>query len=584
MTNVQLSLTNLLLPAGPAGGQEHTPTKGRPGEADQPARSPERSGPPVGAARGDRLKQASTAREEARSAGHRETGRGPVRRDAGGRRADRKSHPRAAKGTNAKPARRRPTKPHLNPTVSVNVLAHLAQSDQGQEGRISFEAIVEGLVNEIAQAAAHGTTKPHARLVKQDAAATIKVAGASLSDSLTGLKAAVVRQVVPPKASYAKADSPTGTSSAATAQAAAKVTAAAAVQAAEPTEEAAKPEHPAASTARTPTGPSSQPIPSPPTGTGQQKADQPTSPATAAGAAPATREVAKAASVVPAAADLPTEEASAAGKDVVSSEAPAHSASQSGVRAHPASENVAPRPRATAPDPAGEEPKAIPQPSASAGAAPITPVAAAPSGEAGSVVGRQAEAFQALQGEGLEVQSAELIRPEQATTIRAGVEALYGPDEMRNQTPAADQIVETVRLRGVRTGEQIIVRLDPPQLGRVRLTLHADGQELRGLLEVDNPRTLTELQREAPALADRLAEGGVELRRLDVQLSDQGRSDSTNSAPQQGAGGGEGPPQRDAAERGNGDQPGPAVLGAGDLEPEELPDQQIADQSINIWM
>jgi len=29
---------------------------------------------------------------------------------------------------------------------------------------------------------------------------------------------------------------------------------------------------------------------------------------------------------------------------------------------------------------------------------------------------------------------------------------------------------------------------------------------------------------------------------------------------------------------------GPAVLGAGDPEPQELPDQQIADESINIWM
>jgi len=189
-----------------------------------------------------------------------------------------------------------------------------------------------------------------------------------------------------------------------------------------------------------------------------------------------------------------------------------------------------------------------------------------------------------MQSEGLEVQSAELIHPEQSPSVRVGGEAIYGPEELRGQMPAADQIVETIRLRDVRAGEQIVVRLNPPQLGRVRLTLQADGQELRGLLEVDNPRTLMELQREAPALADRLAEGGVELRRLDVQLSDQGRSDSPNSAPQQGAGGGEGLPQRDAPHRDDGGPADPAVLGPGDLEPEELPEQQVADESINIWM
>lgn len=133
-------------------------------------------------------------------------------------------------------------------------------------------------------------------------------------------------------------------------------------------------------------------------------------------------------------------------------------------------------------------------------------------------------------------------------------------------------------------GEEIVVRLDPPQLGRLRLSLQAEGQELRGVLEVDNPRTLVELQRKAPGLVDRLAEAGVELRRLDVQLSDQGRGDSANSAPQQGANGGQAPPDRDAPEGRDGGHSEPVPFGAVDGGPQAAPDQQVADGSINIWM
>jgi len=555
MTNVQLSLTNLLLPAGPAAGGEGAGVKNR------PARSPRRAAP-ASDARGDRLEQASSTREDARCA---------ARRGAGDRRTDPKSRPPAAQGAEAKPARRRSTRLRLPSNPQGNVLAHLARGESGPEGKTPFEAIIEGLVDDLAQAAPPGSRKPHAGLLKQAAAGAIKAAGASLPQPLAPLKLA------PPKAAGAKAAGPPEKPEAATGQAVVKL-ATAAAHAEELAGEAVKPEH---SATPAPTAPSPQAVPSPPTGAPQQKTSQATSPAPAAASADLERT--KETTAMLAAADLPTGKASAAGKDITAGEVAAW-ASPSAVSARPASEDGAPRARATAGGPAGQEPEAIPHPSASAGAPPTEPAAAgAASGQAGPVVARQAEALQAAQGEGLEVQSAELIRPEQAPPVQVGAEATQGPEELREQMPAADQIVETIRLRDVRAGEQIVVRLNPPELGRVRLTLRAEGQELRGLLEVDNSRTLMELQREAPALADRLAEGGVELRRLDIQLSDQGRSDSTDSPPQQGAGSGQGAPQHDAPDRG-GAPADPAVLGAGELQPEELPEQQVADESINIWM
>jgi len=148
-----------------------------------------------------------------------------------------------------------------------------------------------------------------------------------------------------------------------------------------------------------------------------------------------------------------------------------------------------------------------------------------------------------------------------------------------------EQVVERIRLAGARSGDQVVVNLEPPELGRVRLTLAADGQQVRGVVEVDNPRTLVELQREAEALTQRLADEGVELRQLDFQLSDQGRGGSSGAAFDQAAGGGpqpeeHGASQRDSDERGS--ETGSPVL-AGDADGEEA-GGHVADGSINVWM
>jgi flagellar hook-length control protein FliK len=66
-----------------------------------------------------------------------------------------------------------------------------------------------------------------------------------------------------------------------------------------------------------------------------------------------------------------------------------------------------------------------------------------------------------------------------------------------------------------------MVRLDPPELGGLRITLRASGDRLRGVVEVDNPDTLRRVEREAGVLVQRLQEAGVQVRRLDVVPSRQ---------------------------------------------------------------
>ena len=82
----------------------------------------------------------------------------------------------------------------------------------------------------------------------------------------------------------------------------------------------------------------------------------------------------------------------------------------------------------------------------------------------------------------------------------------------------ADQIAEQVRQGSPQVGQRVVVRLDPPELGRVRLTLRGGRGGIRGVIEVDNIRALTQIQNATPPMLERLAEGGIPLRRLEVVL------------------------------------------------------------------
>ncbi len=94
------------------------------------------------------------------------------------------------------------------------------------------------------------------------------------------------------------------------------------------------------------------------------------------------------------------------------------------------------------------------------------------------------------------------------------------PQQIGPEAGIAGQIAAGLRNSPVEGRQEVTIRLSPPELGSVRLTIQADGKEVRGVLEVDNSRTLGELQREAPLVAARLADGGLAVRRMDVVLSD----------------------------------------------------------------
>ncbi|MFP4052723.1 MAG: flagellar hook-length control protein FliK, partial [Phycisphaerae bacterium] len=88
------------------------------------------------------------------------------------------------------------------------------------------------------------------------------------------------------------------------------------------------------------------------------------------------------------------------------------------------------------------------------------------------------------------------------------------PQAPQEANPAEQVFVQMRTMNS--PGDQMVIRLDPPELGQVRITLEMDGEGMRGVLRVENPETLRQLQRESEGLMNRLAASGVQVRRLQV--------------------------------------------------------------------
>lgn len=84
-----------------------------------------------------------------------------------------------------------------------------------------------------------------------------------------------------------------------------------------------------------------------------------------------------------------------------------------------------------------------------------------------------------------------------------------------------------------RDAQEIVIRLDPPSLGQVRIRLTSERGEIVGVLEVSRASTLRQLEQESASLIQRLADQGVQMRRLDLSLSDQAPNQGQDGSNQQ---------------------------------------------------
>lgn len=124
------------------------------------------------------------------------------------------------------------------------------------------------------------------------------------------------------------------------------------------------------------------------------------------------------------------------------------------------------------------------------------------------------------------------VQAAQASSTPAAAAIADGPVTLADPAPSArshlsDQISASLSSANVRPGQEILIRLDPPSLGEVRIRLSSDNGQVIGHLEVSRPDTLRQLEQEAPGLIQRLADQGIQMRKLDLGLSDNGFSQNS---------------------------------------------------------
>jgi flagellar hook-length control protein FliK len=172
------------------------------------------------------------------------------------------------------------------------------------------------------------------------------------------------------------------------------------------------------------------------------------------------------------------------------------------------------------------------------------------------------------------------------------------PAEGAGEVSPADQVFAQMRanLRGA--GDSITIRLDPPELGQVRISLEMDADGLRAQLRASNTQTLGDLQREAQTLINRLTEAGIQVRRIDVQpteqTGDRAMHDNTDGQSQQGQATSQEAQDQSGDARSSDGEPGtaPGKTGPGEAHRDsdeqentpEAPPAGDADGSINVMM
>ncbi len=98
----------------------------------------------------------------------------------------------------------------------------------------------------------------------------------------------------------------------------------------------------------------------------------------------------------------------------------------------------------------------------------------------------------------------------------------------------SDQILDSVRASLAGGEKQVTVRLNPPELGAVTVRFQEQGEQIRAVLEVSRSDTRQEVERAMPDVLRTLQESGVQIRRVEVVLSDQsGNKDLTKESFQQ---------------------------------------------------
>ena len=85
----------------------------------------------------------------------------------------------------------------------------------------------------------------------------------------------------------------------------------------------------------------------------------------------------------------------------------------------------------------------------------------------------------------------------------------------------SQQIQQSVRSSFGEGNRQIVIRLNPPELGKVTIKFAEQADGITGLLQVDKLQTRQQIQQALPEIIQNLQDSGVQIKRLEVELTNQ---------------------------------------------------------------
>ncbi|MCX5633826.1 MAG: flagellar hook-length control protein FliK [Phycisphaerae bacterium] len=85
----------------------------------------------------------------------------------------------------------------------------------------------------------------------------------------------------------------------------------------------------------------------------------------------------------------------------------------------------------------------------------------------------------------------------------------------------SSQIQESIYSSFRSGSQQIVIRLNPPDLGKVAIKFTEQGNGITGLLQVDKPQTRNQIQQALPEIIQNLQNSGIQINKLEVVLTNQ---------------------------------------------------------------
>jgi flagellar hook-length control protein FliK len=126
---------------------------------------------------------------------------------------------------------------------------------------------------------------------------------------------------------------------------------------------------------------------------------------------------------------------------------------------------------------------------------------------------------------------------EQTSAFSPVAKAAGNPSPTDGFANIGEQIQGTINSSLRRGDQQITIHLNPPELGRVFIKFREQQGQITGLLQVDKIQTRHEIEQALPQIVRNLADLGVQIKRLEVTLTDQPHQqpykDQLFSQPQQ---------------------------------------------------